>query len=285
MSEPYNKPSESKHKPRKRFGQNFLQDHSVIDRLVAAINPQADDNIVEIGPGQGALTKPLLDKLDKLNAVELDRDLIMLLEATLAPLGLNIHAQDALKFDFSSLIHEDKPLRVVGNLPYNISTPLIFHLLSYEQRVQDMHFMLQLEVVDRLAAGPGSKTYGKLSVISQYYCEVKKLFNVPPGAFFPPPKVMSAIVRLEPRQFELQASDETFFKRLVATAFSQRRKTLRNNLKQLISGDELDQLAELMQTCDISGKLSDRPEQISLKDYVMLSNLFTEHFASSLKAE
>lgn len=262
------------HKPRKRFGQNFLQDQNIIGRLVTAINPKPSDNMVEIGPGQAALTTPLLEKIGKLHAVELDRDLIRLLENTMADKGLNVHACDALKFDFSTLFVDETPLRVVGNLPYNISTPLLFHLLTYEQRIQDMHFMLQLEVVDRLAAGPGSKTYGKLSVVTQYYCQIDKLFNVPPGAFFPPPKVMSAIVRLAPRKFHIQANDEAALKKLVTTSFSQRRKTLRNNLKQLLDVEQLDQLADIIEARDdINIKLSDRPETLSVEDYVIISNI------------
>ncbi len=262
------------HKPRKRFGQNFLQDQNIIGRLVTAINPQQGDNMVEIGPGQAALTSPLLEKIGHMHAVELDRDLITLLEATMAPKGLTIHACDALKFDFSTLLDNNAPLRVVGNLPYNISTPLLFHLLTYEQRVKDMHFMLQLEVVDRLAAGPGSKTYGKLSVITQYYCQIDKLFNVPPGAFFPPPKVMSAIVRLVPRKFSVTANNETALQQLVTTSFSQRRKTLRNNLKQLLNAEQLETLAELIVASgSLNIKLSDRPETLSVEDYVTLSNI------------
>ena len=261
------------HKPRKRFGQNFLQDQNIIGRLITAIKPEAGQNMVEIGPGQAALTTPLLEKLGKLHAVELDRDLINLLETTMAPKGLTVHACDALKFDFTTLL-TDTPLRVVGNLPYNISTPLLFHLLSYEQRIKDMHFMLQLEVVDRLAAGPGSKTYGRLSVITQYYCQIDKLFNVPPGAFFPPPKVMSAIVRLIPRKFSITASSETNLKKLVTTSFSQRRKTLRNNLKQILSSDQLGILEEQLESHNtLIFKLSDRPETLSVEDYVMLSNI------------
>lgn len=262
------------HKPRKRFGQNFLQDQNIIGRLVSAINPQAGDNMVEIGPGQAALTAPLLDKLKTMHAVELDRDLILLLESTMAAKGLIIHNCDALKFDFTQLLDQAKPLRVVGNLPYNISTPLLFHLLTYQQRIQDMHFMLQLEVVDRLAAPPGNKTYGRLSVVTQYYCQIDKMFNVPPGAFFPPPKVMSAIVRLIPRTYPIKANDEPAFKQLVSTAFSQRRKTLRNNLKQLLDSEQLDALADIIQaSADIDFVLSDRPETLSVSDYVMLSNI------------
>ena len=254
--------SNGQHIPRKRFGQNFLHDATIINRLVAAIAPKADDSVVEIGPGQGALTTPMLERLDRLDAVELDRDLVPFLRASLEPKGLTVHEADALKFDFSSLM-KDKPLRVIGNLPYNISTPLIFHLLTYQQRVQDMHFMLQLEVVDRLAAQPGSKTYGKLSVITQYYCQVDKLFNVPPGAFNPPPKVTSAIVRLVPRAIEQPADDVELFEQVVKISFAQRRKTLRNNLKQLLNAEQLDALSQDLRL---------RPEQLSVLDYIQLTN-------------
>jgi 16S rRNA (adenine1518-N6/adenine1519-N6)-dimethyltransferase len=254
------------HQPRKRFGQNFLHDLSVISKLSRAINAKPSDNMVEIGPGQGALTEPLLQTLNHLNAVELDRDLIPLLQSKFTPEQLTIHSADALKFDFSQLFGE-QALRVVGNLPYNISTPLLIHLLSYQQNIKDMHFMLQLEVVDRLAAVPGNKNYGRLSVVSQYFCQVDKLFNVPPGAFNPPPKVMSAIVRLEPRVFSEVASDEALFQKLVKTAFAQRRKTLRNNLKQLFDSEQLEQISAATGV-----NLADRPEQISVKEYVMLAN-------------
>ncbi|NRB38981.1 MAG: 16S rRNA (adenine(1518)-N(6)/adenine(1519)-N(6))-dimethyltransferase RsmA [Pseudomonadales bacterium] len=250
------------HIPRKRFGQNFLEDMSIIDRLVASIAPKANDNMVEIGPGQGALTRPLLEYLDVLNAIELDRDLIPFLRAGLEPEGLTVHEADALKFNFANLMQE-RPLRVVGNLPYNISTPLIFHLLTYQEKIQDMHFMLQLEVVDRLAAEPNSKAYGRLTVMTQYYCQVFKLFDVPPTAFNPPPKVMSAIVRLKPRTFPLQATDMAVMDKVVRFSFSQRRKTLRNNLKQLLNAEQLDELNQ---------DLKKRPEQLSVEDYVNLSN-------------
>jgi len=250
------------HKARKRFGQNFLHDQVIIQRLVNAINPQASDNLVEIGPGQGALTAPLLAKVDHLNAVELDRDLVPYLREQLSHQGLTVHEADALKFDFRQLLN-DKPLRIVGNLPYNISTPLLFHLLSYQQKIQDMHFMLQLEVVDRLAAMPGSKTYGRLSVITQYYCNITKLFNVPPGSFNPPPKVMSAIVRLVPTTQAIPAVNPALFEFVVRISFAQRRKTLRNNLKQILSTEQLDSL-----TID----LTRRPEQLSLLEFIELSN-------------
>lgn len=254
--------TEKKHQPRKRFGQNFLHDSNIIARIVSAIAPKADDVMVEIGPGQGALTTQLLDRLNALHAVELDRDLIPLLNTMFATKALTLHEADALQFDFSQLM-QGKAIRIVGNLPYNISTPLIFHLLSYKEQVRDMHFMLQLEVVDRLAAAPGSKIYGKLSVVAQYYYQVDKLFNVPAAAFNPPPKVMSAIVKLTPCQHAIMANDEKLFERIVKISFSQRRKTLRNNLKQLLSSEQLGALDQ---------DLTQRPEQLSLDDYIRLSN-------------
>ncbi|NOY62622.1 MAG: 16S rRNA (adenine(1518)-N(6)/adenine(1519)-N(6))-dimethyltransferase RsmA, partial [Gammaproteobacteria bacterium] len=190
-----------KHRARKRFGQNFLHDGHVIARIVAAVRPRPGQQIVEIGPGQGALTEPLLDAAGELDVVELDRDLIPLLEQRFnAQQTLRIHQADALKFDFSTLRGDcaDAALRVVGNLPYNISTPLLFHLLSFSGLIKDMHFMLQKEVVDRLAAQPGGGDYGRLSVMMQYHCQVERLFVVKPGSFTPVPKVDSAIVRLTP---------------------------------------------------------------------------------------
>lgn len=250
------------HTPRKRFGQNFLHDSSIIQRLVAAIRPARDDLMVEIGPGQGALTGPLLERLDRLDAIELDRNLIPILTEKFSSKGLVLHEADALRFDFTTLMQE-KPLRVVGNLPYNISTPLLFHLIGYREKIRDMHFMLQLEVVDRLAAAPGSKSYGRLGVIAQYYCAIDKLFTVPPHAFTPPPKVMSAIVRLTPRQPPVAVVDEKLFSDVVKTCFSQRRKTLRNNLKQLVAEEHLPSLPV---------ELGKRPEQLSVDEYVALAN-------------
>lgn len=259
----------NKHIPRKRFGQNFLHDHSVIDRIVSAIHPKEGQNLVEIGPGLGALTLPLLKSLGHINVVELDRDIIPRLQQTLADYGgLTIHNVDALKFDFAQL-DAGNGVRVAGNLPYNISTPLLFHLLSLRQHIIDMHFMLQHEVVARLAAEPGSKVYGKLSVITQYYCAVEYLFKVPPGAFNPPPKVDSAIVRLVPHnQAPVDVGDEAQFEKLVAQAFQQRRKTLRNNLKGMLSADEIS-------TCDIDPGA--RAETLSLEDFARLSRRLCQH--------
>jgi 16S rRNA (adenine1518-N6/adenine1519-N6)-dimethyltransferase len=233
-----------KHRPRKRFGQNFLQDPSVIDSIASAINPSEGDALVEIGPGQGALTESLVGHCARLDVIELDRDLLAgLLAAFSIYPHFKLHSADALKFDFTSLVTDDKALRVVGNLPYNISTPLIFKLLENAAIIRDMHFMLQLEVVERLAASPGSKAWGRLGIMAQYQCRVEHLFDVPPEAFNPPPKVQSAIVRLTPwGNSPWPACDEDSLRRLVQAAFSQRRKTLRNNLKGLIDIARLEAL-------------------------------------------
>jgi len=242
----------SQHQPRKRFGQNFLQDASVIDRITAAVHPRSDEHLVEIGPGQGALTAALLGSGCTLDVIELDRDLVpgLLASFGLMP-GFKLHSADALNFDFSSLFkhtlvepdHRDKRLRVVGNLPYNISTPLIFKLLENSSIIQDMHFMLQLEVVERLAASPGSKHWGRLGIMAQYQCQVEHLFDVPPHAFRPPPKVQSAIVRLTPWSTSpWPQCNAQLLRILVKAAFAQRRKTLRNNLKEIIDSTQLEAL-------------------------------------------
>jgi 16S rRNA (adenine1518-N6/adenine1519-N6)-dimethyltransferase len=229
------------HQPRKRFGQHFLHDDSVIERIVDAINVQASDRIVEIGPGKGALTRALLKVTDSLHAIELDRDLVDYLAAEFDPARLIIHQGDALTFDIATLAAPDKRLRVVGNLPYNISTPLMFHLLKQQNLLTDMHFMLQLEVVNRLAAAPDEPDYGRLSVMTQLHCEVQPLMHVRPGSFTPPPKVESAVVRLRPRaQMLVPEAQLAIFSQLVAAAFSQRRKTLRNALKNLLPADSIE---------------------------------------------
>ncbi|MCV6621172.1 MAG: 16S rRNA (adenine(1518)-N(6)/adenine(1519)-N(6))-dimethyltransferase RsmA [Cellvibrionaceae bacterium] len=252
------------HKARKRFGQNFLSDPGIIQRIVSSIAPREDDNIVEIGPGKGAITALLLEACPKLNVVELDRDLIPILLAQFAVFkDFKIHQADALKFDFSSLA-EDKAIRIVGNLPYNISTPLIFHLLSYHGKVQDMHFMLQKEVVERMAAVPGQKSYGRLGIMVQYYCQVENLFLVPPECFQPQPKVDSAIVRLKPfQELPHPAKDVKLLERVVNVAFQQRRKTLRNGLKQLANSEQLDALKT---------DISVRAENLSVEQFVALSD-------------
>ena len=228
------------HSPRKRFGQNFLRDESVIEGIARAVAPSAADHLVEIGPGEGALTAALVGSGCQLDAIELDRDLRPRLLAAFSTYpNFHLHSADALSFDFSSLLNERTQLRVVGNLPYNISTPLIFRLLEQSELIQDMHFMLQKEVVDRLAAGPGGKDWGRLGVMAQFQCAVEHLFDVPPEAFYPAPKVQSAIVRLTPHATpKWPKTDRAALATVVTQAFSQRRKTLRNNFKgQLCDAD------------------------------------------------
>ena len=227
----------SAHRARKRFGQNFLHDAGIIDRIVGLIRPKAGDPMVEIGPGLGAMTGPLIEQLGQLHAVELDRDLIPRLKDRFGA-RLTIHEADALRFDFAALADELGPLRVVGNLPYNISTPLLFHLLANSGRILDMHFMLQKEVVDRLCAEPGTGEYGRLTVCVAARAEARRLMKVGPGAFNPPPKVDSAIVRLVPRPPPFEIQDLARFDALVAAAFGQRRKTLNNTLKGLVDAQQ-----------------------------------------------
>jgi 16S rRNA (adenine1518-N6/adenine1519-N6)-dimethyltransferase len=226
--------------PKKRFGQHFLHDRNVVGRIVAALAPQTGDHVIEIGPGTGALTRELLARVTHLDAVELDRDLIAHLESDFPREQLTLHQGDALKFDFCALAPAGNQLRVVGNLPYNISTPLLFHLLDQSGCIKDMLFMLQKEVVERLRAAPGGKDYGRLSVMIQYRCAVEKLFVVAPGAFTPPPKVDSAVVRLVPHATPPVAVDDPArFALLVRAAFASRRKTLRNNLRGLLSVEDM----------------------------------------------
>ncbi len=253
------------HTPRKRFGQNFLHDVSVIENILANLQVKPGEHWVEIGPGQGALTEPLLTKAIRLDVVELDRDLVALLKQKFnAYANLNIHSADALKFNFAALVNPEEKLRIVGNLPYNISTPLLFHLLESSQHIQDMVFMLQKEVVDRICAIPGSKKYGRLSVMMQYYCQPECLFDVMPESFDPIPQVTSAIIRLTPhRQPPVKVNDISVFKKVVTQAFSQRRKTLRNSLKIMINEDVFVNLG-------IDPGV--RAETISLSDFARLSN-------------
>lgn len=253
------------HLARKRFGQNFLQDQGIIDQIVAAIDPRNEDHLVEIGPGLGALTEPVASKVDQLQVVELDRDLAKRLVTNPLLAGkLTIHQGDALKFDFSSLAKDGQKLKIFGNLPYNISTPLMFHLFEQAKVVENMHFMLQKEVVLRLTAAPGTKSYGRLSVMAQYFCQIIPVCHVGPEAFVPPPKVDSAVVRLVPYQ-ELPhpAKDLECLRRICTEAFSKRRKTIRNSLKGTVTVEELEQLG-------IRPEL--RPEQISMPQYVAIAN-------------
>lgn len=256
------------HTARKRFGQNFLHDPYIIDQIVSAIAPEKGQNLVEIGPGLAALTEPVCELVDKLNVVELDRDLADRLRThPFIASKLNIIESDALKYDFSQLLTEGKPLRVFGNLPYNISTPLMFHLFTFTNQVQDMHFMLQKEVVNRLAASPGNKNYGRLSVMAQYFCKVIPVLQVPPGAFKPPPKVDSAVVRLVPHEKKtVDVADEKLLNKVCAQAFNQRRKTIRNSLKELLNEEQIIKLG-------INPEL--RAENLSLQDYATLANAVT----------
>ena len=230
------------HKAKKKFGQNFLVDENIIADIIGAIRPEADDNLVEIGPGLGALTRPLLKRLKRLHVVEIDRDIIARLENDYPQPNakLVIHAGDALKFDLATL---DAPLRIVGNLPYNISSPLLFHFSDYAARITDMHFMLQNEVVERMVAAPSTPAYGRLSVMLQYRFFMEKLLDVPPESFRPAPKVNSAIVRMIPLPVgEIQVKNEVLFAQIVAAAFGQRRKTLRNTLRSFLNEAGFEQL-------------------------------------------
>jgi 16S rRNA (adenine1518-N6/adenine1519-N6)-dimethyltransferase len=256
------------HQARKRFGQNFLVCRGTIGKIVDAIAPRRDDRVVEIGPGLGALTEPLLERLDHLHVVEIDRDLIARLRDRFPPERLTIHEGDALDFDFGTIGTDLPTLRVVGNLPYNISTPLLFHLAGFAASVRDMHFMLQKEVVDRMVADPGTADYGRLSVMLQYRFDMERLFIVPPGAFNPAPKVDSAIVRLMPKPVAaLDARDETLLAKLVLAAFGQRRKMLRNNLRDLVDEAGLEA---------VGIKPTARAEELSVADYVRLANALTK---------
>lgn len=253
------------HRARKRFGQHFLQDQSVVDWILAAIDPQNDQHLVEIGPGKGALTSRLLPRCRRLDIIELDRDLVSLLRSRFTDdTRLSIHSADALRFDFSRLCSADEKLRLIGNLPYNISTPLLFHLVEHRRCIADMHFMLQKEVVDRLGAGPGGKRYGKLSVMIQYRFQVEHLFDVPAEHFEPKPKILSAIVRLIPHKTPPVVLDSlNMLRQVVTQAFSQRRKNLRNALKPLFSETEMKAL-----NIDPAA----RAETLGLEEFARLSN-------------
>lgn len=262
------------HRARKRFGQNFLRDQQVIDRIIESIEPNEDDHIVEIGPGQGALTQQLAASGARLDCVELDRDLANHLHRQFKDFeNVSIHQQDILKFALEDLTDRAQSLRIIGNLPYNISTPVLFHLLKSHELIRDMTFMLQLEVVQRLAAGVGDKNYGRLGLMLQYFCRVEHLFNVPASAFSPQPKVNSAIVRLTPHaEPPRRAKDVGCLQIVVRTAFNQRRKTLKNSLKTLISEEKLK---ELGLDCNL------RPENLSLDDYIVISDAVSDSLDSA----
>lgn len=242
------------HKARKRFGQNFLIDHRIIERIIATIAPKRDDNLLEIGPGQGAITLPLLDCVAQLNVIEIDRNLISILESLQRP-NLIIHQGDVLKFDLNTL---PIPIRVVGNLPYNISSPVLFHLLENLDNIKDMTFMLQKEVVERMVANNGSKIYGRLSVMMQAFFDVQMIFIVPPESFNPAPRVESAIVHLQPLR-QPKTKDIRVLEKVVKLAFSQRRKTLRNCLKSILTQVQTDI------------DLSKRAEMLTIDDFITLT--------------
>ena len=253
-----------KHIARKRFGQNFLTDKFVLDSIIEAINPQPGEVMVEIGPGLAAMTALLIKRLDHMHVVELDRDLVVRLEKQFPREKLTIHSGDALKFDFAQIpVPEGQKLRIVGNLPYNISTPLLFHFAEFAHMVEDQHFMLQKEVVERMVAEPGSKVYGRLSVMLQWRYDMSLMFIVPPSAFDPPPKVDSAIVRMIPTRRQL-ACDGATLEAVVTKAFSQRRKVIRNCLAGMFTEAQLVEAGIDPQS---------RPETVGLEQYVALANI------------
>jgi 16S rRNA (adenine1518-N6/adenine1519-N6)-dimethyltransferase len=272
------------HYAKKRFGQNFLVDQSIIHKIIDSIQPQAEDLMIEIGPGLGAMTKLLLSRLNHLSVIELDRDIIPKLVRNCLSSDaenknkLTVNECDVLKFDFSEFHSRqnqsagitEKKLRIVGNLPYNISTPVLFHLINYRHLIQDMHFMLQKEVVDRIVSTPGNKTYGRLSVMIQTFCTTQALFEVPPYAFEPAPKVDSAVIRLQPStRFEQQIDNFSGYEELVRQAFSQRRKTLKNTLKNYCSAKQIENAGLLP---------SQRAEELSTTDFVKLYSSSTHNF-------
>jgi len=258
------------HTAKKRFGQNFLHDAYVIGQIVASINPQKGQNLIEIGPGLAALTEPVADCVDRMTVVELDRDLAeRLAEHPVLSKKLDINQADAMRFDFRQLIKPNMKMRIFGNLPYNISTPLMFHLFEFHEDIQDMHFMLQKEVVQRLAASHNTKSYGRLTVMTQYYCNVTPVLEVGPGAFKPAPKVDSAVVRLEPHAvLPHPAKSLKVLNHVVTSAFNQRRKTIRNSLKKVISVEDIESLGI---------NVSLRPENLTLENYVTLANFVTDN--------
>ena len=258
------------HKARKRFGQHFLNDTVLINETIKRFAPQSDECIVEIGPGQGALTYPLLNACTHLHAIEIDRDLVPILQERSKKHGqLTVHQQDVLTFDFHAFAQAHTRLRLIGNLPYNISSPLLFHLFSALDDIQDMVFMLQKEVADRLYAEPGTKSNGRLSIMAQYHCQIDHWFTVPPESFDPPPKVDSAIIRLRPRQKgnDFSIIDTADLNTVLLKAFATRRKTLQNNLKGMFSAEQI-----------IAAGIdpSTRPETLGVAAYIKLTQLYRE---------
>ncbi len=258
----------SGHKAKKQFGQNFLVDQNIIADIVRAIRPAAEDNMVEIGPGLGAMTRPLMQHLSRLHVVEIDRDIIARLKTDYPQDKIVIHEGDALKFDFATL---GTPLRIVGNLPYNISSPLLFHFAKYAEGITDMHFMLQNEVVERMVAEPSTAAFGRLSVMLQYRFYMEKLLDVPPQSFRPAPKVDSAIVRMIPLPAsQITVKDEALYAKVVASAFGQRRKTLRNTLRDYLAEGDFSRL-------DINPQL--RAENLGVAEYTRIANFLSESSA------
>jgi 16S rRNA (adenine1518-N6/adenine1519-N6)-dimethyltransferase len=254
-----------KHLPKKKFGQHFLVDEDTIQRVIGFIHPQNVDHLIEIGPGLGAITLPLLSYGAFIDAIELDPDIIPLLDKKVSGKGnITIHQQNALSLRLDQLVTEKKALRIVGNLPYNIATPLLFHLFDQQKYILDMHFMLQKEVALRLAASPGSKKYGRLSVMAQYHCNVELLLTVPPDAFTPPPKVHSMFIRLIPIEPIEKANNITLLGEVVKEAFSKRRKTLSNALKNMVSKKQLISLGI---------NPSQRPEELTVRNFIQISNI------------
>ena len=255
------------HKPRKRFGQNFLTDTTALQNIALAINPKDGQHIIEIGPGQGALTEYLLKKQIKLDVIELDRDLVTLLtEKYKNTNNITIHSGDALNFNFDIFKNSEKKIRIVGNLPYNISSPLLFKLFDHLSIVEDMLFLLQKEVVDRLTADVNTKHYGRLSIMSQYFCNSFKVLDIKPTSFYPPPKVNSAFIHMIPIERTLKADDFKHFSDIVRQAFCYRRKMISNSLKDTISPDQLE-------TLGINPHA--RPQELSIDDYIRISNLLS----------
>ena len=257
----------SRYQTKKRFGQHFLHDLNIIERIIQAVHPLSSERLIEIGPGLGALSFPLLEYVRQLDVIEIDNDVVAQLNTRIHAQNIDnlvIHHTDALKLSLADL-YIDQPMRIVGNLPYNISTPIIFHLLKYHELIDEMYFMLQKEVVDRLTASPGTKDYGRLSIMAQYHCQTEYLFFVGPASFDPPPKVDSAVLRIKPhKEKPVLADNEAVFSATVAQAFTRRRKTLRNALKDLMTDD-------LWQKTTINPKL--RPENLTVAEFVELSNL------------
>jgi len=255
------------HRPRKRFGQHFLHDRNILDKMIAAIHPEPGQQFIEIGPGRGAMTGLLIESIDTLHVIEIDRDLAAELPNLIASPKLTIHVADALSFDFDKLRPKSPaPLRLAGNLPYNISTPLLFHILGYDELFTDIHVMLQKEVAQRIAAEPGSRTYGRLSVAMAARCEIETLFHIKPGSFTPPPRVDSSFIRLRPdtsKRSRILRQDA--FDHVVRQAFGQRRKRLSNSLGDLLTATQIESV-------DVDPGI--RAEQLTVEKFIALGNLY-----------